>query len=227
MPQRRVGRPVEVTAAPGTAGGCEHCAAAVAAERERIALDLHDDVIQRLFAAGLALSRARSVPQPAVAEVIDRITADLDATVAAIRSIIAGLEPSPPDADFPAEVRAVVADTTRALDLVPSLQLVGGIAGLPAWLRPQVVAVLREALSNVVRHAEASTVDVQVGVDREGVHVWVCDDGRGLAGSTRRSGLHNLTARAVRFGGRLECGERPEGGMSLRWSVPHPDIRPG
>ncbi len=227
MPQRGVARPDTITAAPGIPGGREHCADAVDAERERIALDLHDDVIQRLFAAGLALSRARSVPQPAVAEVIDRVTADLDATVAVIRSIIAGLEPSHPDEDFPAEVRAVVADATRALDLAPSLQVDRGIAGVPAWLRPQVLAVLREALSNVVRHAEATTVDVQVGVDQEGVHVWVCDDGRGLAGSTRRSGLHNLAARAVRFGGRLECVERPGGGTSLHWSVPCPEVRQG
>lgn len=227
MPQRVVARPGTFPAASGLPGGCEDCATAVDTERERIALDLHDDVIQRLFAAGLALSHARSVPQPAVADVIDHITADLDATVAAIRSIIAGLEPSPPDADFSVEVRAVVADATRALDLAPSLQLVGGIAGIPAELRPQVLAVLREALSNVVRHAAATTVDVQVGLDREGVHVCVCDDGRGLAGSARRSGLHNLATRAVRFGGWLECGERPGGGTSLRWSVPHPDITPG
>lgn len=215
------------SARDSAAGLRECCAVVLDAERERISHDLHDDVIQRLFVAGLALSQARLAPQPAVGEVVERVVADLDATVRAIRSVVTELEAGDVEEDFPAQVRAVVQDATRVLDHAPALHLVGGIAGVPVRLRPQVLAVLREALSNVVRHAGASTVDVQVAVDQGGVHVRVCDDGRGLAGATHRSGLRNLAARAVRFGGRLECAEAPGGGTSLRWSVPHPEVSPG
>lgn len=214
------------TARDSATGLRECCAVMLDAERERISHDLHDDVIQRLFAAGLALSQARLAPQPIVGEVVERVVADLDATVGAIRSVITGLDLRPPEDDFSAQVRAVVEDATRALGHAPSL-LLERIAGVPVWLRPQVLAVLREALSNVVRHAAATSVEVRVSVDPDGVNVRVSDDGRGLAAATRRSGLRNLAARAVRFGGHLECAERPGGGTSLHWSVPGAEIRPG
>lgn len=226
MAEHAVAAPPPPPAGDPITGLRECCAVVLEAERERLSHDLHDDVIQRLFAAGLALSRARSVPQPSVGEVVDRVAADLDDTVRAIRSVIAELERGNPDDDFAAEVRGVVEEAARALDDAPVLRLRGGISGVPVWLRPQVLAVLREALSNVVQHAEASSVAVEVMADGESLYVGVCDDGRGLGISTRRSGLRNLAARAVRFGGRLECVERPGGGTSLHWSVPCPEVRP-
>jgi two-component system, NarL family, sensor histidine kinase DevS len=195
----------------------------VQADRERIARDLHDHVVQRIFATGLALDRiSRSLEQaePDVAKRISERVDELDGTIARIRSSIFALQEA--DDDSPVAVRRrigeVVRSVTDAHDLRADLRIRDEVEDLPADLVPDVVAVVRELVTNVVRHAAASRLTVEVSV-ADSVSVVVTDDGVGMPPITVRSGLANLTDRAERRGGRLETSTGPSG-TQVTWSVP-------
>ncbi len=153
---------------------------AVLEDRERIARDLHDVVIQRLFATGLQLQSA--APMNARPEVTKRINAavdDLDATIRDIRRTIFELR-TPMSAALRTEIREAIEVATESLGYRPRLDLIGPIdSAVPDGLRPELTAVLREALSNSVRHAQADRVSVTVKVDAGWVTVTVSDDGVG------------------------------------------------
>jgi signal transduction histidine kinase len=188
-------------------------------DRERIARDLHDHVIQRLFAAGLALSRwADRATQPEVADGVRQVVDDIDLGITEIRTLIHQLQ-SPPDREsFQAAIRDIVGDASAALGFPVTLEARSRADLVPDHLREDVLAVLREALSNVVRHARAQTVRVEVRVDDE-VCLTVQDDGVGASRTDRRSGLANLARRAESHGGRLRVDPaRP--GTRLLWQVP-------
>jgi signal transduction histidine kinase len=196
----------------------------VQADRDRIARDLHDHVVQRIFATALALDRiGRSVAgeNPELAARLAERVDELDGTIARIRSSIFELqvEDASPDG-----VRHRLAEVVRSVvdghGLRPDLRVHGEVDDLPADLVHDVVATVRELLTNVVRHARAQRVTVTVSVT-EVVRVTVTDDGCGLPRITVRSGLRNLADRAERRGGRLTAsGSRS--GSEVEWSVPLP-----
>ena len=190
-------------------------------DRERIARDLHDVVIQRLFATGLQLqTAARLAARPEVAGRISTAVDDLDTTIRDIRSAIFELR-SPVAAELRSDVRATVDVAAEPLGFRPSLRMSGPIdSAVPDEVRPDLLAVVREALSNVVRHARASAVEVEVAVADGCVTVAVADDGIGAATADERSGLVNLRERASRHGGTFTVRPNEPTGTVVRWSVP-------
>ena len=190
-------------------------------DRDRIARDLHDHVIQRLFAAGLSLqSLAATVDDAAVDQRLTRTVEELDDTIGQIRSTIFALQEDS-SRSLRGTALAVVDQLTPLLQSLPDLQLVGPLNTISDdEIVADVEAVLRESLTNVAKHAQASHIRVRIQADKQRLDVTVIDDGRGLGGSTRRSGLANLSRRADRHGGYLDISNTPEGGLRLQWSIP-------
>ncbi|WP_456249827.1 GAF domain-containing protein [Longispora urticae] len=192
---------------------------AVLGDRERIARDLHDVVIQRLFAAGMQLqSAARLADRPEVADRIDAVVDDLDGTIRDIRGAIFELR-APAAADLRTRVRDLVEEAGTTLGLRPTLTLDGPVdSAVPDKIRPDLLAVLREALSNVARHARAGRVAVTLRVAPDGLTLTVVDDGVG--GAVPRGGLLNLAERAEGLGGGFEVADVEPTGTRLTWWVP-------
>jgi signal transduction histidine kinase len=192
-------------------------------DRERIARDLHDLVIQRLYATGMSLQGAMPlISRPEVADRVSRAVDAMDDTISEIRSAIFALQ-SRPDTRPPSareRVLQLIDEMTGPLGFAPSVRLIGDLTDrVPEEISGQLLTALREALSNAARHARASRVDVSVEVGRSLVLV-VRDDGQGLQGSTRRSGLANLAERAEKLGGVMKVSPADGGGTELRWTVP-------
>lgn len=190
-------------------------------DRERIARDLHDVVIQRLFATGMQLqAAARLSGRPEVTERVNAAVDGLDETIRDIRSAIFELR-TPVAAELRSEIRELVAGAAEQLGFRPALELVGPLdASVPTDIRPDLLAVLREALSNVVRHAAASAVEILVQARGGTLTVRVADDGRGMPDDVRTSGLKNLQARAERLGGTFEVRPNEPKGTLVEWCVP-------
>jgi len=194
-------------------------------DRDRIARDLHDLVIQRLFATGMQLEGAVRLVDSRPAEAVARVRRavdDLDDTIRELRSTIYGLQA--PE-DQPTSLRALILQVVDAgaeqLGFAPSLRMDGLLDTLvPAAVCEHLLAALREALSNAARHASARTVEVTVAVRNDDVVLEVADDGKGMGDSVRRSGLANLAARAAELGGTLELASSPGAGTRIRWRVP-------
>ncbi|HLV57627.1 MAG TPA: GAF domain-containing protein [Natronosporangium sp.] len=194
---------------------------AVLQDRERIARDLHDVVIQRLFATGLQLqTAARLAVRPEVAQRITAAVDDLDTTIRDIRTAIFELR-SPAVTTLRGELRAEVDEAAESLGFPPDLELTGPIdSAVPEEIRPDLLAVVREALSNVVRHAHATQVRVTVTARNGRLTVTVHDNGIGPGDIQERSGLANLRARAERHGGEFAILAGNPGGTLLEWAVP-------
>ena len=190
-------------------------------DRERIARDLHDVVIQRLFATGLQLQSAVPLAgRPELAKRINAAVDDLDATIKDIRRTIFELR-SPVSAALRTEIREAIEVAAESLGFRPRLELIGPIdSAVPDPVRPDLTAVLREALSNAVRHAEASAVSVTVSVEATRVSVVVTDNGVGCDPAAARGGLINLRERAERHGGAFEVRPTEPRGTQLHWSIP-------
>ncbi|MGW2370970.1 GAF domain-containing protein [Kitasatospora sp. NPDC001683] len=196
-------------------------------ERDRIARDLHDLAIQRLFATGMTLQGAtRFIEHPEATDRVLRAIDDLDETAKTIRATIFGLrlrESGPAASGLRARLVDVVDRAARALGFTPALRMTGLLdATVPAELADAAVAVLAEALSNVARHARARTAEATVSAEKD-LTVKVTDDGVGLPEGGRRSGLTNLADRAAALGGTFTARARPEGGTELVWRVPLPE----
>lgn len=194
----------------------------ILAERERIAHDLHDHVIQRLFAAGMnlqgTLARARS---PEVADRLNRTLDDLQTIIEEIRTTIFALKsPLAASGDFRQRIQRVVADLTENRDLVTTVRLDGPMTAVGPELADQAEAVTTEAVSNALRHSGASRLTVEIGVADMFI-LNVIDDGRGIPdGNTRHSGLANMKRRAEQLGGTCEITGTPEGGTRVHWVAP-------
>jgi signal transduction histidine kinase len=198
-------------------------------DRDRIARDLHDLVIQRLYATGMSLEGTMPmITRPEVASRITHAVDAMDETIKDIRATIFALQArdTPTRPDLRGDIVALMEEMTDMLGFAPSLRLG---AGLGAVISPeaagQALAALREALSNAARHAQASQVDVIVDVSAGGMlTVRVTDDGIGIPAEGRRSGLRNLASRAEKLGGelRLEPADPSASppGTTLEWRVP-------
>jgi signal transduction histidine kinase len=196
---------------------------AVMEDRERIARDLHDSVIQRLFATGMGLQslRRRTTEDVAVTRLTEAVDA-LDDTIREIRSVIFAVGPVERSGQgFELDVRRTVAQASAALGFEAQLVLDERIDEMPDGLAEQVLVVVREGLSNVARHASATRAEVIVRAGDE-VKVLIRDDGRGPGSGTGASGhgLQNLEIRARALGGGLRFGAQVGGGSVLDWWVP-------
>ncbi|MEU8511706.1 GAF domain-containing sensor histidine kinase [Kitasatospora sp. NPDC048722] len=192
-------------------------------DRDRIARDLHDLAIQRLFATGMTLQSAgRLIDSPAAADRVGRAVADLDETIKIIRSTIFGLRAhGEPDRGLRARTTRAVTEAQATLGFPPRLSMEGLLdTDVSQELAEHVVAVLGEALSNAARHAGASRVEVTLRAVAGRVSLTVVDDGTGLPEGGRRSGLRNLAERAERVGGTFEASTAEGGGTRLVWSAP-------
>ncbi|WP_328314556.1 GAF domain-containing protein [Streptomyces sp. NBC_00442] len=203
-------------------------------DHERIARDLHDLAIQRLFATGMTLqSMQRLVEHPLAAERLTRAIDDLDATIKIIRSTIFGLREhgeSGAEDKLRLRVARAVGAAAAVLGFTPALRVEGLIdTDVPHRVADDVVAVIGEALTNVARHARATRAEVTITLAERVLTVVVGDDGIGLGETGRRSGLRNLAERAERLEGELTIAPYAGGsGTRLAWRVPvEPDGRPG
>ncbi|MFY1632906.1 GAF domain-containing protein [Solwaraspora sp. WMMB335] len=190
-------------------------------DRERIARDLHDVVIQRLFATGLQLQSAMPLSgRPEIGKRINAAVDDLDSTIRDIRRAIFELR-TPMSAALRTDVREAVDLAADGLGFRPELELVGPVdSAVPDPVRPDLLAVLREALSNVVRHARATRVGVRVETLDGRLTLSVTDDGVGADAADARGGLVNMRERAEQHGGRFEVTAGVPGGTVLTWTVP-------
>jgi signal transduction histidine kinase len=190
-------------------------------DRDRIARDLHDHVIQRLFAAGLSLqSIAATVDDEAVDKRLTRTVDELDDTIRQIRTTIFALQEES-SRSLRGTALAVVDQLAPLLPVRPEVELVGPLDTIASEaIIADVEAVLRESLTNVAKHARATRIRVFVQADAARLALTVIDNGIGLGEGTRRSGLANLNRRAERHGGRLDVGNSSEGGLRLQWSIP-------
>jgi signal transduction histidine kinase len=190
-------------------------------DRERIARDLHDVVIQRLFATGMQLQAAgMRATGDDVRELVQRSAAELDATIRDVRATIFELQ-MPSSDSTRRELRALVREYGRVLGFLPDLRIMGPVdTAVTEAMRESLLKVVREALSNVARHAQATRVEIVAGVAEGWFTLSVDDDGIGLTSAGTRSGLANVGARADAHGGDVEIGQSPLGGVRLRWSVP-------
>ncbi|QIV85146.1 GAF domain-containing protein [Mycolicibacterium frederiksbergense] len=194
----------------------------VLADRERIAHDLHDHVIQRLFAAGLdvqgTIARSRS---PEVNDRLTRTVDELQSTIETIRSTIFELQsPATKNTDLRVRLQALISELTGDSGIATSVRVVGPLGGVAGPVCEHAEAVASEAISNAVRHAHASHINVTVTVDDE-FTVEIVDDGDGIPeDNVRHSGLANMQRRAQQLGGECTILTAPGSGTTVRWTVP-------
>ncbi|MYR98496.1 GAF domain-containing protein [Streptomyces sp. SID8374] len=193
-------------------------------DRDRIARDLHDLAIQRLFATGMTLqSTARLIEHTGAAERVARAVDDLDETIKIIRSTIFGLRARDegPASSLRARASRTVGDAVTSLGFPPRLSMEGLLdTDVPLDVAEHVVAALGELLSNAARHAHATRVEVSLKATADEVRLTVADNGRGIPEQSRRSGLDNLAERARQVGGALEVSTPDGGGSRLLWRAP-------
>jgi signal transduction histidine kinase len=200
---------------------------AVLGDRDRIARDLHDLVIQRLFATGMSLEGAiRGMEPPEKVDRVRQAVEDLDTTIKEIRTTIFALQNPAPHAGEGLRVAVMQAARVAGATLgySPEVRFNGPVDSLvPAPIAEQMLAVLREALSNVARHAAATESTVAVTADLDQVTLVVTDNGVGFPDDRPRSGLANLARRAADLGGTFSVDAGKSGGTTVCWSVPLED----
>ncbi len=195
-------------------------------DRERIARDLHDTVIQRLFAVGLSLQGAltRAASDPA-AERIQLAVDEIDITIRDIRSSIFALHARRHTAESARSTRSRRSrrEAARVLGFEPKVTFDGPIETvLTTEMREHLLATLREALSNVTKHAHASAVAIEVAIDGSELHLRVRDDGVGIADANAAvgNGLPNMRVRAAALGGKCTISSSETSGTQIDWRVP-------
>lgn len=197
-------------------------------ERNRIGRDLHDHVVQRLFACGLSLQQALNHPatplDDSVAERIRGSVGTLDETIRQIRNTILTLRSVEETATLGVLVDSVAREAAPLLGFTPTVALESPASDVVGTLAADLAVSVREGVSNIVRHAHASAVEIRAVVDEPELQLTLRDDGVGIH-SDRRSGLANLSARARQHGGTFEAVTPPEGGTLLTWRVPLPRQR--
>jgi signal transduction histidine kinase len=197
---------------------------AVFEDRDRIARDLHDLVIQRLYASGMKLQGTLPmIDRPAAEERVSSVVDDLDMTINDIRQAIFALQARGTAAPvLRDQVMDVIEEMTEPMGMTSSLRLTGHLDdGVPADIGEDMLHALREALSNAARHGKATSTEVSIGAGSE-LSLLVRDNGSGISDTSRRSGLANLARRAEHHGGTLTVGPADNGGTELHWRAPLP-----
>jgi signal transduction histidine kinase len=196
----------------------------VLSDRDRIARDLHDHVIQRIFAAGLALqSTLQRTESGDVRQRLARTIDDLQDTVQDIRTTIFDLQSTSHSATrLRQRINAAVLELTENVSVRAVVRMFGPLSVIDTKLADHAVAVVREAVSNVVHHAQGDTVTVTLSVGNE-LEIVVSDNGIGMPDNTTTSGLSNLGARAAECGGTMTvCPGASGSGTDVTWAVPLP-----
>ncbi len=197
-------------------------ALALAAERERIARDLHDTVLQHLFALGLEMQALEMVVDESLATRLSSAVDQIDHAIREIRTTVFTLGSAQRHGSFGQEIQDIVRQAVRVLGFTPRLVIDGAAELLvPANVRIELFAALREALGNVARHAHATETLVEIRVDQD-LMVTVDDNGVGIDEQSigRGNGLGNLAARAHGLGGTFDIRAKAGGGTRLTWRVP-------
>jgi len=194
----------------------------LAEDHERIARDLHDTVIQRLFAAGLSLQSVLPVVPDSAKVKIERILDDQDDAIRELRTAIFGLSSKrAAGRTIRVVVNQLVDDAGRVLGFRPTLHFNGVLDSIDSEVTDEVAAVVREALSNVARHSQARKVEVSLSHVGERLAVVIADDGAGIPSSHRLgSGLLNMHDRAARLNGTCTVTSGEGAGTTVRWQVP-------
>ncbi|QFZ20270.1 GAF domain-containing sensor histidine kinase [Saccharothrix syringae] len=190
-------------------------------DRDRIARDLHDHVIQRLFATGMSLQGAvGSIREPRARERVQKAVVSLDETVLEIRTSIFDLQAGDDAPGLRRRLLDLVSELTEDVPVTPVVRMSGTVDNsVPEFVAEQAEAVVREAVSNAVRHAAASELVVTVEAG-EALVITVADNGVGMPAQVARSGLRNLEQRALDLGGTCTVTGGPTGGTRLTWRVP-------
>ena len=194
---------------------------AIAEDRDRIARDLHDTVIQRLFAPGLSLQAA--IGRPDTGDRIDQAVASIDDAIRDLRTSIFSLRRPLDPRTVGDSVRATIDEARRMLDCPLDVRIGGEVEyRIPSRLRADLVAVIRESLTNIVKHASARRVGVDVDIEGEKLVVRVSDDGTGFEhdGSQSGQGLRNLRDRAMSLGGQCDISSSPGEGTHIVFAIP-------
>jgi PAS domain S-box-containing protein len=190
-------------------------------DRDRIARELHDSVIQRLFAAGLHLQA--STGRPDTSERVSAVVDEIDEAIREIRGVIFTLQrPSQLDSGLAAALSVSINEAARLLGHRPTLRLGGILGSVSNELSSELLTVLREALMNVAKHAQATKTEVSLDVGTDAITLIVSDDGVGIAPATQTGGLglRNIGERAALLGGHATFSEVVPRGTEVRWVVP-------
>ncbi|EGD43121.1 GAF family protein [Nocardioidaceae bacterium Broad-1] len=195
---------------------------AVITDRDRIARDLHDVVIQRLFAIGLHLETLGRNPER-IENLPKRLSEQVDAldqTIKDVRGSIFDLS-NHDTSSLRAQVREVVREYAGFMDFTPEIKITGPVdTAVPETVRNHLLPVLREAVSNLARHAQAHSAQIELTLQDDEIKLVVRDDGSGVPEEAEESGLKNARCRATQLGGQLEIGPRSPSGTELVWQVP-------
>lgn len=191
------------------------------AEHDRIARDLHDNVIQRLFAVGLSLQSVQPLSDGLVQDRVAGAVEAVDEVIREIRETIFELN-RPGDQGVRVALRKLVVDVAGQFGLQPKIKFQGPVDSVvDEELTSHVLAVAREALSNAARHGMAQNVQVSLDVSSSAILLRVADDGKGFPESLPRgNGLSNMTARAQILGGELRVISTGDSGSVIEWQVP-------
>ncbi|MEI8337367.1 MAG: histidine kinase, partial [Actinomycetes bacterium] len=198
---------------------------AIIEDRERIARDLHDTVIQRLFAAGMSLqATSRMVDDAPAARILEAVD-NLDRTIREIRGTVFALQHQQ-STSLHAALRALLAESRSSLGFLPALLTEGPIDSIISpEIAEHILATTREAISNIAQHAKATSAEVFVLAGSD-IRLRITDNGVGIAppdeaanNDMRGNGLRNMSARAESLGGKLALRRGPEGGTVLEWSA--------
>lgn len=190
-------------------------------DRERLARDLHDMVIQRLFAAGMSLQAVISLVDASAQARISTVVDELDETISELRSAIFHLTQPDHRSSLSSHVAQLVHDRSRQLGFAPDLRIEGQLEGLPEYIGEQLIATLTEALSNIARHASATVAQIDVIGNKKGITLTVRDNGVGLTGKPKAAGgLSNMMWRAAELGGNCSVAPASPTGTEVVWHVP-------
>jgi signal transduction histidine kinase len=191
----------------------------LARERERIAADLHDTIIQSLYSASLQLAAVATTIEPGPAERVELAIDTIDKAIVALRKSIFHLTHGLTDAETATAITEIAGRAAMILGFNPTVVLSGPL-DLPADMSGEVLAVITESLSNITKHAEASAVTVTVTVDPEQIDIKIADNGLGFNRLDRSSGLANLRARAEQLGGTFTWHSNEPTGTVIEWHAP-------
>ena len=192
-------------------------------DRDRIARDLHDLVIQRLFGAGLSMqSLRRYIPDAVAQDRISTVTAELDATIHELRDTIYSMRTGHGQKEpLTGLIMRTIHEGIRNSDFSPKVQLTGPVdESVPDAVVEQLLPVLSEGLSNAVRHSGADEIDISLTARTDGVELRIADNGCGFENPRRVSGIANMKHRAVALGGECSIKSTPGRGTRLTWSAP-------